>query len=109
MTSTEDDDQQVSAGEGDQVVVHGSVQVGAADDDIAHREVADDPRHEDDQIEDSNHDEGVGVIHLLGPKNNQKVFLLTLTFFFFLYTIPILMCLSFHEIFSSHSERPTNK
>ena len=33
---TEDDDHQVSAGQRDEVIVHSSVEVGAADDHIAH-------------------------------------------------------------------------
>ena len=33
---TEDDDHQVSAGQRDEVIVHSGVEVGAADDHIAH-------------------------------------------------------------------------
>ena len=73
--TTKDDDQQVRAGEADQVVVHGCVEVGAADDHVTHREVPDDSRHEDDQVEDCYHDQSVGVLHLLGPEYNQEIFL----------------------------------
>ena len=73
--TTQDDDHQVRAGQADQVVVHSCVEVGAADDHVTHREVADDSSHEDDQVEDCYHDESVGVLHLLWPEYNQKILL----------------------------------
>ena len=36
IKNTEDDDHQISAGEGDEVIVHSSVEVGTPEDDIAH-------------------------------------------------------------------------
>ena len=47
------------------------MQVTAPDDDVTHGEVPDYPRHEDDQVKDGDDDEGVGVLHPLGPQNNQ--------------------------------------
>ena len=72
---TENDDHEIRAGERDQVIVHGCVEVTAADDHNTDGDVADDAGHEDDQVEDSDHDEGVRVLHLLGPQYNQQIFL----------------------------------
>ena len=72
---TENDDHEVRAGQRHEVVVHGCVEVAAADDHNAHGDVADDARHEDDQVEDGDHDEGVRVLHLLGSQYNQQIFL----------------------------------
>ena len=72
---TENDDHQICAGQRDEVIVHSSVEVGAADDHVAHGDVADDPRDEHCQVEDSDDDEGVGVLHLFGPEDDQQIFL----------------------------------
>ena len=75
IRNTEDDDHQISAGQWDEVIVHRCVEVGAADDHIAHWDVPNDPRHKHRQVEDGDDDEGVGVLHLFGPEHDQKIFL----------------------------------
>ena len=73
--NTEDNDHQISACERNEIVVHGSVEMRAPNDDIAHRDVPDDPRHENCQVEDRDDDEGVGVLHLFGAEDDQQIFL----------------------------------
>ena len=66
-------DHEVRHGEGDEVVVHGGVEVGAAEDDEADREVAEHARDEDRDVEERDDDQGVVVVHLLGPQHHLQV------------------------------------
>ena len=60
---TKDQEDEISEGEGDEVVVHGRVEALAARDDDADEEVADEPAEEDDQVEDGDKDEADPLLH----------------------------------------------
>ena len=60
---TKDQEDEISEGEGDEVVVHGRVEALAARDDDADEEVANEPAEEDDQVEDGDEDEADPLLH----------------------------------------------
>ena len=60
---TKDQKDEISKGEGDEVVVHGGVEALAARDDDADEQVADEPAEEDDQVEDGDEDEADPLLH----------------------------------------------
>ena len=60
---TKDEEDEISEGEGDEVVVHGRVEALAARDDDADEQVANEPAEEDDQVEDGDEDEADPLLH----------------------------------------------
>ena len=60
---TKDQEDEISEGEGDEVVVHGRVEALAARDHDADEQVADEPAEEDDQVEDGDEDEADPLLH----------------------------------------------
>lgn len=60
---TKDQEDEISEGEGDEVVVHGRVEALAACNDDADEQVADQPAEEDDQVEDGDEDEADPLLH----------------------------------------------
>ena len=60
---TKDQEDEISKGERDEVVVHGGVEALAARDDDADEQVADEPAEEDDQVEDGDEDEADPLLH----------------------------------------------
>ena len=60
---TKDEEDEISKGEGDEVVVHSGVETLAPRDDDADEQVADEPAEEDDQVEDGDEDEADTLLH----------------------------------------------
>ena len=70
---TKDQEDEISEGEGDEVVVHGRVEALAARDDDADEQVADEPAEEDDQVEDGDEDEADPFFHAAVAKDCLEV------------------------------------
>ena len=60
---TKDQEDEISEGKGDEVVVHSRVETLAAHDHDADEQVADEPAEEDDQVEDGDEDEADSLFH----------------------------------------------
>ena len=70
---TKYNDHEVSKSKGHEVVIHGSVEVGAPEDDDADRDVAEDPRDKDRGVEEGDDHQGEVVIHLHRAQHHLEV------------------------------------